>query len=262
MNVDKLISEIYVRSPLWDRRNSNHHNRFVLDKLWDEVAHQLHTTRITARSKWKALRDQFRTILASLPKSKLNDLTMNSYEGQWKYFRRLLFLKDQFRLRISKENFTIMDEDKVLNDTSQNLQEDSKYVDENEDQLSMPSAGETVSSKQCTESVTLSSRSSNSAGSHQNINTKRKHSTSEDVGSALLEVEKKKVQYLEEKGSQKANEDDDLNFFRSLLPHINTLSSYDKMSYRIKILKVTQDFLTSSDRTERAVQIQLQNPAQ
>ena len=45
MDIDSLISEIFVRPSLWDQKDKNHHNRFVLDKLWDEVAIKLNTTR-------------------------------------------------------------------------------------------------------------------------------------------------------------------------------------------------------------------------
>ena len=33
MNIDMLIGEVFLRSPLWDQKDKNHHNRFILDKL-------------------------------------------------------------------------------------------------------------------------------------------------------------------------------------------------------------------------------------
>jgi len=44
MDVDKLISLVYVRTVLWDQGDSRHHNRYVLDKLWGEVAQELSST--------------------------------------------------------------------------------------------------------------------------------------------------------------------------------------------------------------------------
>ena len=44
MDIDMLIGEIFIRSPMWDQKDKNHHNRFILDKLWDEVATKLNTT--------------------------------------------------------------------------------------------------------------------------------------------------------------------------------------------------------------------------
>lgn len=45
MDIDCLIGEIFLRPALWDQKNKNHHNRFVLDKLWDEVGAKLNTSR-------------------------------------------------------------------------------------------------------------------------------------------------------------------------------------------------------------------------
>ena len=39
-----LISLVYKRRALWDQKDRNHHNRYILDKLWEEVATELHST--------------------------------------------------------------------------------------------------------------------------------------------------------------------------------------------------------------------------
>ena len=44
MDTDKLVSAVFIRNALWDQRDVQHHNRFVLDKLWDEVAAEMKTT--------------------------------------------------------------------------------------------------------------------------------------------------------------------------------------------------------------------------
>lgn len=44
MNVEQLISGIFVKNPLWDQTDRQHHNRFVLDKLWDSVAEEMNST--------------------------------------------------------------------------------------------------------------------------------------------------------------------------------------------------------------------------
>lgn len=45
MDIDSLISEIFIRLALWDQKNQNHHDRFILDKLWEEVAVKLNTSK-------------------------------------------------------------------------------------------------------------------------------------------------------------------------------------------------------------------------
>jgi hypothetical protein len=44
MITDKLISLVHLRRTLWDQGDSRHHNRYVLDKLWGEVAQELSCT--------------------------------------------------------------------------------------------------------------------------------------------------------------------------------------------------------------------------
>ena len=44
MDVELLISKVFLRKPLWDQKDRQHHNRFVLDRLWDEVAEEMKTT--------------------------------------------------------------------------------------------------------------------------------------------------------------------------------------------------------------------------
>lgn len=38
VDIEKLIYEVYMRSPIWDQTNSLNHNRDVILKLWQEVA--------------------------------------------------------------------------------------------------------------------------------------------------------------------------------------------------------------------------------
>lgn len=44
MDKEKLISAVFLRSPIWDRKDKNHHNSMILIKLWKEVAEECQTT--------------------------------------------------------------------------------------------------------------------------------------------------------------------------------------------------------------------------
>lgn len=44
MDMELLISCVFAKNPLWDQNDDNHHNRFILDKLWDEVASEMKST--------------------------------------------------------------------------------------------------------------------------------------------------------------------------------------------------------------------------
>ena len=41
MDVDALISYVYTRTPIWDKRDKLHANRSVVDKLWKEIANEI-----------------------------------------------------------------------------------------------------------------------------------------------------------------------------------------------------------------------------
>ena len=38
MEIELIISKVFERAPLWDKRNKAHANRNVLNKLWAEIA--------------------------------------------------------------------------------------------------------------------------------------------------------------------------------------------------------------------------------
>lgn len=44
MNKEQFISCIFVKNPLWDQKDPQHHNRYVLDKLWDGVPEEMKST--------------------------------------------------------------------------------------------------------------------------------------------------------------------------------------------------------------------------
>lgn len=44
MDIDIFISSVFEKKPLWDQKDAQHHNRFILDKLWDAVAAEMKST--------------------------------------------------------------------------------------------------------------------------------------------------------------------------------------------------------------------------
>ncbi|XP_044760300.1 uncharacterized protein LOC123317754 [Coccinella septempunctata] len=203
MDVDLLISEIFVRPPLWDQNNKNHHNRFISDKLWGQVAHKLHTKPITVQRKWKILREKFRASFASVPKSKSGDVQLRDYKGEWKYFKSLFFLKYQFAL----------------------LEEDIDDISIKKERTGSP---HNVSSTR-----SPSGPSNATEQKPEGSSSSRKRSVHTDDTLDILHQKRPKID---------DDDNEDLNFFKSLLPHLKSLSSHDKLEYRIKLLRVTQEF--------------------
>jgi hypothetical protein len=61
---------------------------------------------VTGRHKWKALRDKFRKIIASVPVTKSGDgRDTPNPASAWPYFQNLLSLRDKFKTRNFSVNF-------------------------------------------------------------------------------------------------------------------------------------------------------------
>jgi hypothetical protein len=85
----------------------------------------------------------------------------------------------------------------------------------------------------------------------QQKKSRRRQAPFDSVAHELLEPEKRKLRYIEEnKAKQKTEEDEDLNFFKSILPHLKHLTPFEKMSYRVKILQVTQEFVKNTSQPQ------------
>ncbi|XP_054729109.1 uncharacterized protein LOC129238095 [Anastrepha obliqua] len=79
------------------------------------------------------------------------------------------------------------------------------------------------------------------------FNTTRKVKRSQEgIGNALLEMEKEKLRFLEEKRAKKDKDDEDLSFFKSLLPHLKNITSLHKLEYRMKVLQLTHELVNKS----------------
>lgn len=37
MDTELLISAVFKRRPIWDQKDKNHRNRYILDKLWSKI---------------------------------------------------------------------------------------------------------------------------------------------------------------------------------------------------------------------------------
>ncbi|XP_066251338.1 uncharacterized protein [Euwallacea similis] len=233
VNVDSLINEVYHRRPLWDRQNKHHHNRYVLDKLWDEISAILNTPRLTARKKWKNLRDKFRTSLASISKPH-GEAQIADYDGEWKYFSSLFFLKEQFLSKKDDDAFSIEDESNILEESKDNTGDGSdQFYKENATAVKCEYDSCNEEFLEPIESLTYQNSPSPSTTSECVNNRKRpNYGTVEEVSL-----------YLQGKRKYESEDNEDLNFFKSLLPHVMLMPALDKMDYRIKVIRLTQEFL-------------------
>ncbi|XP_076658609.1 uncharacterized protein LOC143362394 [Halictus rubicundus] len=238
MSLDLLISLIFKNRPLWDQKDKNHHNRYVLDKLWEEVAKEMKSTSKIVRSKWKNLRDKFRTEMLKKAKPRSgagteeyenlddpdNHLDHTEPLSSWQYFDSLSFLKDQFIPRKNNGNLVV---DQALSDPNEDL-----FKDSNINIFSPPSTAP-------------SSPVSSVAGCSSTRKSKRSNdlSSNQEIASQLIEIEKKKLRLLSEEQN-----DEDIGFFQSLIPHIKKLTDEKKMLLMMDIQKMVYRYVYETSK--------------
>ncbi|PSN43109.1 hypothetical protein C0J52_10473 [Blattella germanica] len=219
---EKLINSVHNRPPIWDNSCDNHHNRFVLDELWSEIAQENNARKKDVKSKWKYLRDNFRKEYSKDPNS----------HTTWPYFKNLMFLKDQFRwvkssqyqnlqlsspINVIKEEQDKSEENDFINESSQS----SKLEDS---ECQPPFTGD--------HSGISSSTSFNSAttGIRTMISFDREPSRETN-----LELGRPERRILDESY-------EDTKFFESLLPHVKKIPSYRKLLFRCQIQELVQKY--------------------
>lgn len=181
------------------------------------------------RNRWKNLRDKYRVELQKKPKPKSGDGTQEYDEddtdntqqtetevlSSWQYFDSLGFLKDQFTPRENKGNLAVCSG--ILSPSSV---VDHATLDPNEELFEDPNP----TSPSPIPSPSISTNTISKARS------KKRYT---DIGSKLVELEEKKLKLL-----ANDNNDDDLKFFESLLPHARKLPDDKKMLMMMEIQQV------------------------
>lgn len=193
---------------------------------------------LTVRTKWKSLRDKFRTILTNQLNSG-DSTSVYMKNKSWEYYNKLQFLKDQFIPNQNVENISKGTEISTDSDDNTTYVKEENNIET--ESVSICSFDLTVS-----ESYSPNINRADSSGyeiiptEHVLVqNGKRKHSEEEN-----------KIEFNEDKYFKKyknnIDDNDDLNFFKSLVPHVRNMSSSQKILYRMKILEVTNTFINSS----------------
>jgi hypothetical protein len=172
-----------------------------------------------------------------------------SYESKWPHYGSLLFLKDVVKPRASSSNLKsdkrppIPSDDKTDDSLQRGDSGEPEAYNDNEDLSFMQSGkrdenqddGEVMSQDR---SVLL-----------DNLRKRKRDGVNAKYNETIIEIEKQKVELLEEAIKNSQPENEDLLFFRSLLPHVNNIPAYMKLRFRNRIQQVVDEFaypLTSS----------------
>lgn len=187
----------------------------------------------TVKTKWKNLRDYYRQELRKVGKPKTGDPGGKIYKSCWPYFSQMGFLKD---ILGGVNRCSNLDEEPD-SEANENTQINEETDDENNDIQSQVFDIQSAESPQTSRPTSSMSSATNTSQPRQNTSRKRK--LRPDLASTikrneeLIALEKKKIEILEK--DAKEEDDDDLLFLKSLLPHIKSFPVIRKLRLRSKI---------------------------
>ncbi|XP_023228253.1 uncharacterized protein LOC111628658 [Centruroides sculpturatus] len=211
-----------------------YHNRDLVDKEWDNIATRLNIGKELAKSKWKSLRDNFRKELKKIQNTRSGDAAP-AKRTKWIHFSSLEFLREFIKPRFTSSNLlvdlgpsTSDPETTVDNEVTNYIEEPTIWNLQNDE------------TDRCI--VDINDKLTLSSGSCPSIpNKKQKRKTDKlDLQKEILEIEKLKIEWLRKAETE---DDDDLNFFKSLLPYMKLLPPIKKLTVRSKIQNFVLDQL-------------------
>ncbi|XP_060882087.1 uncharacterized protein LOC132953750 [Metopolophium dirhodum] len=196
------------------------------------------------KKKWKNLRDTYAKELKKIPmpRSGADADHEPEYTGNWPYFESLSFLKVILKPRKQDENIIEPEEsaENYLMDSSESTTYASQgdIFDTNMTQNNFEPQGselERSESVMITENETKARRnySISSASSSTTATTKQKRKHKDDGLEVFIQLEREKIEVLRQ--DQQDNNDDDLLWFKSMLPYVKQLPSLNKLRFRTQM---------------------------
>lgn len=212
---------------------------YCVDILGNRVMINIFFPEAKVRKQWKYLRDQFSVELGKHPPIRSGDPAEDMLTSKWPYFTQLLFLKDIVKPRTATGNLP-------RTSTQVTYQEESQDSSEHNDN----SGNEEASERSQQESVVESSITSPSLPSPTTpivtpIITKKRRGITDTYQETMLDIERRKVEYLEskvKKNSFTKEEDEHFSFFKSLLPHVRKIPENKILSFRNRVQDLVHEF--------------------
>jgi len=207
------------------------------------------------RKKWKYLRDQFSVEFGKIKPPRSGDPAGESYGPKWPHYRSLLFLKDIVKPRASSRNLKsdksapmqcnpIPSNDKTADGVQRGDSGDHDdrgdsvafTKNDNEDLRCMQYG--THDENQDTGEVNSQKRSL----VQDNPRKRKRNGVNAKYNETIIAIEKQKAKFLEEATKNRQPENEDLLFFRSLLPHASNIPANMKLRFRNRIQQVVEEF--------------------
>nr|CAD7444604.1 unnamed protein product [Timema bartmani] len=244
------------RRPIWDKKEKSHSNRNIVEKCWMEISLEMGVEENTLRKKWKYIRDQFCVELGKIPPSRSGDTVEGSPTSKWAYFKSLLFLKDSVKPRASCGNLPNPPTGQTLSATiigSSHYGEPTEDFENSQDQEEI-SDEEAV--KQLKETDVLFQPTQSTLSMTTPTTKKKKRQCADTYNETLLNIEKEKMQYLQEMSEKKRKseiEDEDLLFFKSLLSHVRKIPASRKLYFRSQVQELVEQFAYNQESSSSSI---------
>lgn len=196
--------------------------------------------------KWKYLRDYMRTEMAKLPKKRSGDAGGAMVKSTWQFYPLMLFLKDQLVNRKSDGNLQCSRASTELDESDEETPQDVVSETQHSEVIMEESQSNQQMAEDSSESAISSpSRTDTVKEPRVAIASRKRARPNEAYGQALLNIERKKMEYLQEKMSKKSiipEVNDDKMFFDSLLPFVTKIPCHLKLLFRSQVQELVQKF--------------------
>ncbi|XP_066960935.1 uncharacterized protein [Macrobrachium rosenbergii] len=247
MATEELIGEVFRRRALWDPSDPLHKNNIVLKKHWEDISNQLLIDEISAKRKWKNLKDYYRKEIKKLENPRSGDGASEMVHSTWPYFTQLSFLKDIYRPASRSSNLSQGENTQVTEDDQSVAGDDTESDASHVSQSFMshtsrpPSPSLSLDNGSTSQDISWQTKPSSS--------NKRRRPNLDYVArknEQLIEIEKQKLEFLRK--DQEESDNEDLLFFKSLLPYMKKLNTTKKLRIRSQIQNL---FLKEMEEAEQ-----------
>ncbi|KAF6203565.1 hypothetical protein GE061_001897 [Apolygus lucorum] len=224
INSESLIEKVAAQQPIWDNRLAIYSAREIVDDCWKTISRQMNRPEHKLRKKWKYLRDQFCVEFGKISAGK---------ESQWAHYNSLCFLADVVKPRQLKQSAYFRDSADDDDNSTHNDVSRYQMMTRGEVQVADPLADDSVDPLRAADETRDSSGPS------------RKRSADGELKPEAVDNKDLLKKILEKADSEL--EDDDMLFFRSLLPYVSKIADHKKLRFRSKILQVVDEFAYAVD---------------
>ncbi|XP_062125987.1 uncharacterized protein LOC133838776 [Drosophila sulfurigaster albostrigata] len=251
---------VFKKRCLWDQQHKLYHNRHIVDQNWNDISKELNVDAMSLKKKWKQLRDTFRVELRKFPPERSGDAgpeSLNEMCSQWTHFESMKFIKDQIKCRQSSGNLS---RPQSYENVSINAFEDSTIGDtELSVDIEAPHSANKETPQYDEESnISTFEVDTSTPQHHAPKKLKRRH---DNIEGEILEIEKKKLELLDQKNKSRIPADDeDMAFFVSLLPHVRKMDPQTKLLCRMDMQRSVYNYAYNVGRSFQATSISVPSP--